>query len=144
MPRGRQTLWGIPFRLGPKDLKAKGLLALGNENPKTSIPLKGTATHLCFLHFCNLPEDPEANTAGGEKLADYTLEYRDGTRHVQPIRRRFEINAFAGGWGHLAFGFPTIPPSTVGGPFRPVPEDNTVRSRPGSMLSRMGRLRDLW
>lgn len=114
MPRGRQTLWGIPFRLGPKDLRKKGLLLLGGNTSEMTIPLKGRATHLCILHFCNVPTDPEANTAGGELLGEYIVEYSDGTRHVQPIRRRFEIAPFTVGWGHLAFGAaPSKMPTTV-------------------------------
>jgi hypothetical protein len=102
MPRGPQRLWGIPFTLGPKDLARRGVLVPGKEAAR--VPLEGRATHLCVLHFCNAEKVYETNGAGGEHLADYALLYADGTEHVQPIRRRFEISPFTGGgWGVSPF-----------------------------------------
>jgi len=103
LPRGRQTFWGIPFSLGPKDLAKPGLIALGPVMKPVRVRLAGTATHLCVLHFCNLPKDRDANMAGGEHLADYALIYANGAQHVQSIRRRFEVHHFTATWGDHAF-----------------------------------------
>jgi len=101
LPRGNQTYWGIPFRLGPKDLARKGLVIVAGGRPPVEVPVQGQATHLCVLHFCDIPE--KADAAGGEAVAEYVLRYADGTEHVRPIRRRFEINPFMGGWGSQTF-----------------------------------------
>jgi hypothetical protein len=102
MPRGRRALWGIPFALGPKDLAKPGLVVLGAKPVR--LRLSGKATHLCLLHSCNPEPTYWSNLAGGEHLADYALIYADGTEHVQPIRRRFEINPCTPqGWGMGVF-----------------------------------------
>ena len=95
MARGRETVWGIPFRLGPRDLSKKGLIVLADGLREVELPLRGRATHVCVLHFCDVTEDMAQNTAGGELLAEYVLRYADGSEHVTPIRRRFEVNAFS-------------------------------------------------
>ncbi|MFQ6134011.1 MAG: hypothetical protein ACE5R4_18350, partial [Armatimonadota bacterium] len=115
LPRGRQTFWGIPFSLGPKDLARKGLLVLAEDLPEVEVRLRGRATHVCVLHFSDIPQDREQNTAGGELLAEYALCYADGREHAQAIRQRFEVNAFQRGWGASAFaaapsGMPTTMP----------------------------------
>lgn len=104
MPRGRQRFWGIPFLLGPKRANQKGLIVLASGADPVRIRLNGLATHVCFLHFCNQPPEYQSQHAGGEPLADYALIYADGSEHVQPIRRRFEINPFTTRWGQSAFG----------------------------------------
>jgi len=115
LPRGAQRFWGIPFSLGPEGppeagkpakpgLVAKpGLIALGAGMKPVRVRLAGTATHLCVVHFCDVPADHLANTAGGEHLADYALIYADGSDHVQPIRRRFEVGQFTLSWGEQTF-----------------------------------------
>lgn len=103
LPRGRQTCWGIPFVLGPRDLSRDGLILLTEDSPEVEVPLRGKATHVCVLHFCNAPADAWANAAGGEHVADYELRFGDGTTHVQAIRDRFEIGAFTGRWGASPF-----------------------------------------
>jgi hypothetical protein len=94
MPRGRQTLWGIPFALGPRDPAKPGLITLGAKPVR--VRLSGQATHLCLLHTCNPEPHYWQNLARGEHLADYALIYADGTDHVQPVRRRFEISLHRG------------------------------------------------
>jgi len=103
MPRGSQTYWGIPFRLGPKDLSRPGVVELAPARGDVEVPLRGRATHVCLLHFCDLATDAAQMSAGGEPLAEYVLRYADGSEHITPIRRRFEVNAFTAGWGYGAF-----------------------------------------
>jgi hypothetical protein len=117
LPRGPQAFWGIPFALGPADLKRKGLIVLQPGGKPVRVRLDGAATHVCVLHFCNDLPEYDANAAGGEHLADYSLIYADGSEHVQPIRRRFEINPFRGGWGFSAFA------AQPAGMPRPSPDD---------------------
>ncbi len=100
LPRGSQQFWGIPFRLGPKDASKKGLIVLAGAAKEAVIPLGGQATHVCVLHFCDRARFPEAV---GERLAEYTLRYADGTEHSQPIRLRFEINPFRVDWGSYPY-----------------------------------------
>lgn len=103
IPRGDQSFWGIPFHLGPESLTKKGYLLIGARRRAVTVLAKGRATHVCIIHFCNAADDRD-NAAGGEHLADYVLHYADGSEHVQPIRRRFEVNRFAWSWGGKAFG----------------------------------------
>jgi len=103
IPRGLQTCWGIPFKLGPKDLSKPGLVVLTANAEQTEVPLQGQATHVCIQHFCNVTDDMTQMTGGGEVLAEYVLHYADGTEHTTPIRRRFEVQAFAVDWGNAAF-----------------------------------------
>jgi len=115
LPRGRQQFWGIPFRLGPRDLSKRGVIVLGEGVKPVEVRLRGRATHICLLHFCDLTEEMAQNTAGGELLAEYVLRYADGAEHSTPIRRRFEVNAFSRPWGYQAFaampaGMPTVMP----------------------------------
>ncbi len=119
LPRGSQQFWGIPFRLGPKDLARKGLIVVGARSYRprrvtatsvgsrahragreVAVPLRGTATHLCLLHFCDVSKGVEAV---GEHLADYVLRYADGSEHVQSVRARFEISPFEVPWGALPY-----------------------------------------
>ena len=99
IPRGPQTAWGIAFRLGPRNVDARGLIALA-KGAEVAVPIGARATHVCFFHFCDSPKAP---SAGGEPFAEYVLRYRDGTEHAQPIRRRFEVSAFGAGWMDNAF-----------------------------------------
>jgi len=117
LPRGQQTFWGIPFRLGPKNLAQKGLIVLGGGRSEAEVPLKGEATHVCFVHFSDLPAN--ADGAGGEAMAEYVLRYADGSEHVQPIRRRFEINSFSAQWGYQTFA--AMPANMP----QPAPDDAT-------------------
>jgi len=103
IPRGSRTFWGVPFKLGPSDANRNGLIELGNNVDEVQVPLRGPATHVCILHFCNVTDDPSQGSAGGEVLAEYVLERVDGTEYTVPIRRRFEINGFVGQWGYGAF-----------------------------------------
>src|SRR3990172_2350991 len=57
LPRGSQTSWGIPFRLGKQPLDQPCVVALGAKTGEIKVKLSGTATHLCFLQLANLPDD---------------------------------------------------------------------------------------
>lgn len=103
MPRGKRSSWGVPFLLGPDDVRKQGLIVIGPGSPEVKVPLRHLATHLCILHFCNLPEDLDSGAAGAEHLADYLLRYKDGSEHVCAVRRRFEVAPFAVGWGRGPF-----------------------------------------
>ncbi len=103
LPRGEQTYWGLPFRLGPAEPDQPGLVVLTQGVPEVRVPVKKTATHVCVLHFCDVTEDRTQRAGGGQVLAEYVLQYADGVEHAVPIRRRFEINPFAGDWGYYAF-----------------------------------------
>ena len=87
-PTKGATAWGIPFEL-PKQGRAI-LLQAGGE---VSIPLVGLATYLCLLHeWRQLPAEIRMeNPAEGLVVGEYEIVYVDGTRHVQPIRARFEV-----------------------------------------------------
>jgi hypothetical protein len=103
LPRGAQTYWGIPFKLGPEEQDKDGLIVLERGIARVEAPLQGKATHICVLHFCDVTDDMAQSTAGGELLAKYELRYADGTTHAVPIRRRFEVNPFATEWGRYPF-----------------------------------------
>ena len=87
-PSKGATAWGIPFEL-PKQGRAI-LLQTGDE---VSIALSGQATYLCLLHeWRQMPaEIRQENPAEGLVVGEYEIVYADGTRHVQPIRARFEV-----------------------------------------------------
>lgn len=97
-PPHDQTCWGLPFR---RD--GDGFLALAEGLSPVRIPLRGRATHLCFLHFCTPPSDMAQATGGGETLAEYALTLVGGETHRQPIRRRIEVQAYGVGWGSHPF-----------------------------------------
>jgi len=103
VPRGKHEFQGIPFGLGPNDEAKKCILSVGGKSPEIAVGLRGHATHVCIAHFCNWPGDPLDNAAGGEHLADYIIRFKDGSEHVQQVRRRFEINLPIIGWGHNSF-----------------------------------------
>lgn len=119
LPSGRQTFWGIPFRIpsNPSPRRGEGarradegpaLLIAGARRSRAplEIPVKGKATFILFAHFCdsrtarkkdpNVPYPAEYPTpnivAPGEQLASYVIEYEDGSEAGVVIRRRFEID----------------------------------------------------
>ena len=103
LPRGKQTFWGIPFKLGPEALSKKGLILLTGPSSQVEIPVRKTARYVCFLHVADLYRNTVPGLGGGELLAEYVLQYKDGSEHVQPIRRLFEVNMFLPGFGHTPF-----------------------------------------
>lgn len=102
IPRKDDKCWGIPFRTRRTDDDSPALIVLHEQVEPVKVKLTGPATHICFLHIANRPEDYDANAAGGSVLAEYTIRYQDGAEHAQPIRMRFETNCPCE-WGRHAF-----------------------------------------
>jgi hypothetical protein len=129
LPGGGQTFWGIPFTLGPQE-GGNSWLFLGRDTQATTLPVTGKASYIVFVHFADTSRDPQSgeypDSPGshvfqpGELLAEYSLIFSDGSEHLQPIRRRFEINDVASQWGSLAFiarPHPMHQPIDIRGPF---------------------------
>ncbi len=114
MLAGEQTIWGVPFHIGPAEGRPCWLvMGAGMDSVELPLPAGARASYVVILHFCNSshdesiggPRNPLQNPVlrPGEHLANYTLVYADGTEQAQPIRRRFEINEPTVAWGHSAF-----------------------------------------
>lgn len=109
MPTGQQHFRGIPFRLGSEEAGRKSWIWLskraGNAVSQVEIPLRSTASFICFAHFCDWDphetHDLDAETVEqvGQKLAEAVLVYSDGSEAAFPIRRRIEVNAPSLRWG---------------------------------------------
>jgi hypothetical protein len=102
MPRGKIKGQGIPFKLSADGSSAR-FIALGKGIREVSAPLRGKATHVCIFHFCDVVKRERKGTAAGDILAEYVLSFSDGTEHIHPIRKRFEIDSFGAGRGRGAF-----------------------------------------
>jgi len=104
LPAGGQVFWGIPFDLLPATAKSRWLW-LGETAPVRRLTLaRAHCDYIVLAHFAI----PARATTGrverpGELLARYVLEAEDGTEHVVPIRRRFEVNDAWLDFGQLAF-----------------------------------------
>lgn len=115
---GQQTFRGMPFLLGTSGENNVILL----DQDEVAIDLESRlATYLLFLHVV---EDRVSNyqtgladfaTDGnelGDLVADYTLDYADGTEQTTPILRRFAIQQSRIGWGASAFAaMPALEPT---------------------------------
>ncbi|MFN8486482.1 MAG: CehA/McbA family metallohydrolase [Caldilineaceae bacterium] len=115
---GKQVFQGIPFALGEPNqpnviLLDKAEVALAVDNRQ--------ATYVLFLHTV---EDRKTNYQDGfadfaidgnelgDLVADYTLEYADGSQATTPILRRFAIQQ-----GHIRWGaspFAAMPADQAG------------------------------
>ncbi|MGC8863401.1 MAG: CehA/McbA family metallohydrolase [Armatimonadota bacterium] len=91
LPSGEQRPWGIPFSMAPEKGPRAVLAAKGR--PEVVIELGAPADYLCLLHqWYQLPQDIRTEyPTEGLVVAEYRLEYDDGTCHVQPVRGRFEV-----------------------------------------------------
>ena len=87
-PAGPLKSWGIPFRA----TKARAIVATAKSGDVV-IPLTGQADFLCLLHeWRQLPPDIHRDQPReGRVVGEYEITYADGTKHVQPIRGRFEV-----------------------------------------------------
>ncbi len=104
VPSGRCVSWGIPFEVG------RPIVA---ENAPVETPLPSKAPWLIFMHTTGLKDfAPDehgitrpAKGAGflGEPVADYVLQYADGSEVRHTLRRRHEIGMFCRPWGELCF-----------------------------------------
>ncbi|MEZ4726374.1 MAG: hypothetical protein R3E79_04490 [Caldilineaceae bacterium] len=125
---GQQSFGGIPFVLGQPG--EKNVILLDEQAVRIDLD-KGTtgaitATYVIFLHAV---EDRVTNYLDGladfsvdgnelgDLVADYTLEYADGTVETAAILRRFAIQQSRIAWGASAFAaipatkaktFPTV------------------------------------
>ena len=91
-PKGQQESWGLPFLMAP-DRGANVIIAAARRDPVT-VALRGKATHVCVLHsWAQMPKETQAlQPREGRVVAEYMLEYTDGTSHTQPLRARFEVD----------------------------------------------------
>ena len=114
---GRQTCRGIPFEFGAAD-QANVILLDDRAVCVSTGDLQ--ATYLVFAHTVedrpleltpdladfegaqHFPGDLPGNDLG-DLVAEYQLEYVDGSRETVPIRRRFAIQQARIGWGASAF-----------------------------------------
>src|SRR6266536_1339063 len=105
LPGGDQSFWGVPFSVGGADPDAPGLLVVGNDGSTepARLALAGVASYIVVAHLCDARARTSVAgqtsdypnpvvTAPGEHLADYVLEYADGSEHRVAVRRRFEVN----------------------------------------------------
>ncbi|MBU4212197.1 MAG: CehA/McbA family metallohydrolase [Verrucomicrobia bacterium] len=90
-PCGRQTSWGIPFALA--DTSPLRVIMVRAGAPDVQVPVNGLANYLCVLHvWQQIPETiRREDPTEGLVVGQYELVYADGTRHVQPVRARFEL-----------------------------------------------------
>jgi hypothetical protein len=114
-PAGKQRPWGIPFAMAEGPGPRVVLVARGKR--EVTVPLNGRADYLCFLHrWEQIPstirsEDPKEGLVVGE----YELTYADGSKHLQPVRARFEVGMMESGgspWLAVPFNLPkTVDPA---------------------------------
>ena len=89
--QGRQESWGVPFRMGSG--KSRRVIKVAKGDPAVTIPCHGRADYFCILHdWLAMPEDQRWDSPReGLVVAEYELTYADGSKHIQPIRGRFEV-----------------------------------------------------
>lgn len=111
---GAQSLRGIPFQFG----ESAGHNVILLDGDEIRIPVaEMRATYIVFAHSVeDKPQPLSADLAGashaskaltgnelGDLVAEYQLEYADGSRESMPIRRRFAIQQARIGWGASPF-----------------------------------------
>jgi hypothetical protein len=106
---GQQCYLGIPFACGQPGQPNVLLLA---DTPVQIELGQLSATYLLFLHVVEtrksnyqtgFADDQEDGNELGDLVADYTLEFADGSQANTPILRRFAIQQRKIGWGASAF-----------------------------------------
>jgi hypothetical protein len=130
LPSGQQRFWGVPFGVGCAEPDAPGLLVIGSAGSRqvVRVPLDGEATYVVFAHLCDgrasttvagqTSDYPNpVVTAPGEHLADYVVEYEDGTEHRVAVRRRFEVNQVQARNGFLSRPHQGLTPRPMRGPY---------------------------
>ncbi len=110
---GLRTFGGIPFALGAPG--ERNVILLDPSATKTAVVIDLAERYATYLLFLHVVEDRITNYQTGladyaidgnelgDLVADYALEYADGTQHVTPILRRFAIQQSRIGWGASAF-----------------------------------------
>ena len=119
LPGGEQRFWGVPFCVGSAEADAPGLLVVGHDGSTETVhvSLDGAASYLVFVHVCDARARTTVAgqsadyptpivTAPGEHLADYVIEYADGSEHRVTVRRRFEVTQVSRG---MQRGFLCLP-----------------------------------
>ncbi len=102
LPGGPTLYAGIPFLRTAREARRR-IIVLGKARPVISIDIARKCHYVCFAHFCDRHPEDTAGPFGlenprshfepiGQLLATYTLIFEDGSRHDQPIRRRYEVN----------------------------------------------------
>ncbi len=115
---GLRTFSGIPFALGAPGEPNVVLL----DQATVAIDLADRrATYILFLHVVEdritnyqtgLADYAIDGNELGNLVADYTLEFADGSEATAPILRRFAIQQSRIGWGASAFAaVPALPPT---------------------------------
>jgi hypothetical protein len=112
LPGGERVLRGMPFRLGPEDVKQKSWIVLRQGGPQwtvgeVDIAVDRTAPFVCMAAFCDwtpvASEDSDAALVRGLHLADLTLVFQTGTEQHYPIRWGFEVNPPLVGFGEECY-----------------------------------------
>jgi len=103
-PSGRCVSWGIPF-----DLRS---VAVVSDEPTRLTFKPFAAPWIVIMHSADV-SPPHQDLSGhrevrgegrlGEPVAEYRLEYADGTDASHTIRRRFEIGMMQRRWGENCF-----------------------------------------
>ncbi len=105
---GAQAFQAIPFALGAAGAANVVLL----DEQEVALPVNQQATYVLFLHVAEqapartldgLPSFGGEGNELGDLVAEYALEYEDGTSTTAPILRRFAIQQSRIGWGASPF-----------------------------------------
>lgn len=109
---GSNILWGMPFHLGRNEHE-NNVLLLKDEPVEFHLPEISHDRYIVFLHTVDFKQSEDGedgivqhhmgNPRLGETVAEYELNYSDGTQHTIPIRRRFNISEFKLRWGEDSF-----------------------------------------
>jgi hypothetical protein len=118
---GKQSYHGIPFALGAANESNAILL---DKGPVTIDVDNLQATYVLFLHVVedritnyldDFADDAMDGNELGQLVADYTLEYADGSVATTPILRRFAIQQSHIRWGASPFAaVPILKPRAFG------------------------------
>ncbi len=140
---GNAQFQGMPFLLGQPG-EANVILLDSEVNSRDVVIELGNqlATYLLFLHAV---EDRVSNYQSGladfavdgnelgDLVADYTIEYEDGSSEITPILRRFAIQQSRIGWGASAFAaVPALAPNV----FRTTTDDQIVHGTSATIYGR--------
>ena len=80
-----------------------------NSTRSVQIPVQQRANFLCMTSFCDwdknedAPPDIDVFEQVGQRLGQIILVYEGGVEKSFPVRRRFEVNAPLGSWGHFCY-----------------------------------------
>ncbi len=130
---GQQSFCGMPFALGQPG--EKNVILLENQEVHVDVDAL-TATYLIFLHavedrvtnyWPGLADFSIDGNELGDLVADYTLEYADGSVETAPILRRFAIQQSRIAWGASAFAAIPALQSAV---FRTLTEEQILGNLP--------------